>query len=88
MTAEKLKEIWEQIYFSEGDKTSGTIESHKNGTSIAEYEIKNKVLVISVYKEYYQNDDFDNIIIDESIYNILEEIGLNNDTKLNIVFLK
>lgn len=80
--------IWEKIYFSKGEKTSGTIGSHLDGEEIAEYEIIDNVLNIDVYKKYYQVEDFDNIIIDESISNILDEIGLNNETKIKINFLK
>lgn len=87
MTTENLKQIWEQIYFSEGDKTSGTIVSNQNGAEIAEYEIKNDTLEISIFKEYYQNEDFDNIIITESVNNILKEIDLNNETEVKFIFL-
>lgn len=88
MTTENLQLIWEKIYFSKGDKTSGTIVSHLDGEEIAEYEIIDDALKIDVYKKYSQVEDFDNIIIDESISNILDEIGLNNETKIKINFLK
>ena len=88
MSNKNLNEIWENCYFEVGTKNSGEIYSYESDDLLAEYEIKDGVLEVLVYKSSYEQKDFDDIIIDEALEQRLEDIGLKEDTKIIIYFAK
>lgn len=88
-----LEEIWEEIYFDKGTDETGVIcthFSHKGSGILGEYEIKDDVFEVIIYKEYYEDENkkFDDTIIDGAIKERLEDLELSNETKLKISFAK
>lgn len=90
MSKEKLNlnDIWNQIEFDKGTEKDGVILCSFTYDVIADYEIEDGILIVEVYSKFHHMDDDFEDIIDESISENLESIGLNEDSEFKVIYLK
>jgi len=89
--SKSLREIWENAYISKGNETSGVIATNYNShENIADYNINNDILIVSIGKNYSDNEEkeIELIEIEEIIRNSFEGLGLNRNFKIKFDFLK
>ncbi|CAA7386960.1 hypothetical protein [Chryseobacterium fistulae] len=89
--SENLREIWENAYFSEGDKTFGVISSYyDNHDYLADYSIDNGSLIVDIGKDYFddEEEEIGLVEIEYIIRDSFEDLGLNEDSEIKFNFLK